>query len=155
MGQSDSTMSKHPFKNAAAKFDADTISELKKNWSNNVGHSLIEANFSQFCKMLPQLSSSECEPLFHVYDVNKNGTILWSEFVAVNALITKGTLDEKVELVFHAFDANSNGKISKKEFGKAVTYFSDKGGDGFIDKVLQRAILMVMAPFHWMNLEIG
>jgi len=137
MGAGQSAISKSPFKDAANKFDANTIRDLRADWTANVGHALSEATFAQFCKMLPDLKAEECQPLFYVYDVNKNGTILWSEFVAVKALITKGTLDEKVQLMFHAFDTNANGKISKKEFGLGVTHFSGKKNDDFVEKTFE------------------
>eukprot|EP00026_Physarum_polycephalum_P013469 Phypoly_transcript_13873.p1 GENE.Phypoly_transcript_13873~~Phypoly_transcript_13873.p1 ORF type:complete len:271 (+),score=50.99 Phypoly_transcript_13873:86-814(+) len=53
--------------------------------------------------------------LFHLLDINGDGTIDLSEFVCGLSMLCKGTLEEKLELSFKAYDLDGNGFISKDE----------------------------------------
>jgi len=125
-------------KDAANKLDKSTLLELKTQWHDAVGDQKKECNFKQFSKMLEgdSMTPDECRALFQVYDINKNGTISWNEFVGAVALVTKGSFEEKVSLVFNSFDANGDGKVTRDELAKAVRLFSDEGSD-FVNKVFK------------------
>jgi len=119
--------------------DKQTIMDLKLKWNDTVGDTKKSCNFKQFCKIIGEgkLTKDECKALFKVYDVNKDGSISWHEYVCAMSLVTRGSMDEKVALVFHSFDENGDGKVSKEELAKAVRLFSEDGAAFFVDKVFK------------------
>lgn len=126
------------FKEAQKRIDKATILEWRRKWTETVGDIKKDCNFKQFAQILGEGSSTreEVKALFQVYDVNKNGTISWHEFVCAMAVVQGGNVDEKVALVFHAFDENGDGRITEQELAKAVKQFSDAGQE-FVTKVFK------------------
>jgi len=53
--------------------------------------------------------------LFHLLDVNGDGSVDLSEFVCGLSMLCKGSVEEKLELSFKAYDLDGNGFISKDE----------------------------------------
>lgn len=53
--------------------------------------------------------------LFHLLDINCDGTVDLSEFVCGLSMLCKGSVEEKLELSFKAYDIDGNGFISKDE----------------------------------------
>jgi len=53
--------------------------------------------------------------LFHLLDVNHDGTVDLQEFISGLSLLCKGTVEEKLELSFKAYDLDGNGYIEKGE----------------------------------------
>jgi len=53
--------------------------------------------------------------LFHLLDINGDGTVDLSEFVCGLSMLCKGSVEEKLELSFKAYDLDGNGFISKDE----------------------------------------
>eukprot|EP00658_Telonema_sp_P-2_P059438 TRINITY_DN4834_c0_g1_i1.p1 TRINITY_DN4834_c0_g1~~TRINITY_DN4834_c0_g1_i1.p1 ORF type:complete len:387 (+),score=127.74 TRINITY_DN4834_c0_g1_i1:46-1206(+) len=52
---------------------------------------------------------------FHIFDVNESGTIDLKEFGVGVAMLTKGTLKEKIKLAFDIIDVNKSGTLDKEE----------------------------------------
>eukprot|EP01102_Stenamoeba_stenopodia_P004299 TRINITY_DN14621_c0_g1_i1.p1 TRINITY_DN14621_c0_g1~~TRINITY_DN14621_c0_g1_i1.p1 ORF type:complete len:570 (-),score=105.02 TRINITY_DN14621_c0_g1_i1:133-1842(-) len=53
-----------------------------------------------------------------VIDVDKNGSISWSEFVTAWALLSRGMPEEKARACFMALDENEDGELSREEISK-------------------------------------
>jgi len=55
------------------------------------------------------------DSFYHVFDNNESGTIDLREFVVGVAMLTKGSLEEKIRLAFDIIDVNKSGSLDKEE----------------------------------------
>eukprot|EP01118_Nematostelium_gracile_P017877 TRINITY_DN777_c0_g2_i2.p1 TRINITY_DN777_c0_g2~~TRINITY_DN777_c0_g2_i2.p1 ORF type:complete len:189 (-),score=47.33 TRINITY_DN777_c0_g2_i2:180-677(-) len=60
------------------------------------------------------------ELLFGSFDTNKDGSIDFKEFVIAISIMTKGTVDERLEFAFHMYDLDGNGFLEKDEVIKIM-----------------------------------
>jgi len=73
-----------------------------------------------FCDYLSLPKTAYTEDLFHLFDVDGDGTIDFNEFVTgLSAISKQASTAETIELAFEVFDENHDGRISPKEF-KAI-----------------------------------
>jgi len=73
-----------------------------------------------FCDYLSLPKTPYTEDLFHLFDVDGDGTIDFNEFVTgLSAISRQASTAETIELAFEVFDENHDGRISPKEF-KAI-----------------------------------
>ncbi|XP_005993675.1 guanylyl cyclase-activating protein 1-like [Latimeria chalumnae] len=56
------------------------------------------------------------QQVFNMFDLNKDGFIDFTEYIAAISLVLRGRLDQKLKWCFKLYDANENGRIDKKEF---------------------------------------
>jgi len=55
------------------------------------------------------------DSFYHVFDNNESGTVDLREFVVGVAMLTKGSLEEKIRLAFDIIDVNKSGSLDKEE----------------------------------------
>eukprot|EP00656_Telonema_subtile_P056173 TRINITY_DN8917_c0_g1_i2.p1 TRINITY_DN8917_c0_g1~~TRINITY_DN8917_c0_g1_i2.p1 ORF type:complete len:328 (+),score=101.74 TRINITY_DN8917_c0_g1_i2:161-1144(+) len=60
-------------------------------------------------------SSGLVNSFYHVFDGNESGTIDMREFVVGVAMLTKGSLEDKIKLAFDIIDVNKSGALDKEE----------------------------------------
>jgi len=71
-------------------------------------HGLAPVDWSQ---------SALVDAFFSTLDTNNGGTIDMKEFAIGIALLTKGTLDDKIRFAFQCIDINSSGSLDRVELG--------------------------------------
>ena len=74
--------------------------------------------------------------IFDMVDMNKNGVIDYSEFIAACLIGKKSTLKKGLLEAFSSYDTNNSGKIKKEDFIKALhidTSIKEKGFDKVIN----------------------
>lgn len=113
------------------------LKELKTDSRYDMDHATLEAAVMPYL-----LSSPSGEPLdragfrealswaevndgmadryFKVFDYRQNGTIDFQEFAAGLAMLSSGSIDQKLELIFRLYDLKENGVISRGEMTKAM-----------------------------------
>uniref|UniRef100_UPI00358F17FE guanylyl cyclase-activating protein 1 n=1 Tax=Myxine glutinosa TaxID=7769 RepID=UPI00358F17FE len=55
------------------------------------------------------------EQMFNTFDMNKDGSIDFMEYVAALSLVLKGTVEQKLRWYFKLYDVNGNGCIDRQE----------------------------------------
>ncbi|KZV69858.1 EF-hand [Peniophora sp. CONT] len=60
------------------------------------------------------------EYVFDVFDVNKNGTIDFKEFICALSITSRGSLDEKLRWAFQLYDIDKDGTITYQEMLQIV-----------------------------------
>ncbi|EPZ35459.1 EF-hand [Rozella allomycis CSF55] len=53
--------------------------------------------------------------VFRLLDVNRNGRIEYVEFIKALSTLSRGTLDEKIEMSFRLYDVDGDGYVSKDD----------------------------------------
>jgi len=71
-------------------------------------HGLAQVDWSQ---------SPLVDAFFSTLDANKGGTIDMREFTVGIAMLTKGTLDDKIRFAFNCIDINNSGSLDRSELG--------------------------------------
>ena len=60
------------------------------------------------------------EILFKAFDADGNGSIDYREFLATMAILSKGSIEQKLEFAFTMIDLNNDGKLSREEMQKVI-----------------------------------
>ncbi|XP_077991997.1 calsenilin-like isoform X2 [Glandiceps talaboti] len=69
--------------------------------------------YSQF---FPQGESSQyAHYVFNTFDTDSNGTISFEEFVLGLSILSRGTINEKLQWAFNLYDVNKDGCITREE----------------------------------------
>merc|ERR1712113_257640 len=58
--------------------------------------------------------------VFNVYDMDKNGSIEFNEFLHGLSVTSRGTLEQKLSWAFELYDLDNSGSISKCELNQIV-----------------------------------
>ena len=61
-----------------------------------------------------------CENVFRAFDTSNDGLLDFREFLCLMSIISRGTLDQRLELAFSIYDLNDNGSISGDEMLEIV-----------------------------------
>jgi len=71
-------------------------------------HGLAQVNWGE---------SALVDSFFSTFDLNNSGTVDMKEFTIGIALLTKGSLDDKIKLAFDCIDINKSGSLDRVELG--------------------------------------
>jgi len=69
-------------------------------------------------RVLPGATPEEIQKVFERFDLDGNGELSLTEFLAV--MMTAGTRRKAAELLFQRFDANGDGKVTYDEFARSA-----------------------------------
>src|SRR5689334_3491975 len=58
--------------------------------------------------------------VFSAMDRNNTGSIEFHEFLSILSVMTRGRIEDKLELAFHLYDIDGDGFIAKSEMYKIV-----------------------------------
>ena len=96
--------------------------EFKSFMNDHPDGTMKQADFDQMIKTTyPSIDASKLgKYVFRLYDTNHDGVIDFTEFMAINQIMSSGTSEEVLEKIFNVFDRNHDGRISKKEMGRMV-----------------------------------
>ncbi|XP_067938527.1 calsenilin-like [Watersipora subatra] len=75
--------------------------------------------YSQF---FPQGDSTAyAHYVFNAFDKDKNGSLSFEEFVMALSMLSRGSVEDKLQWIFSLYDINGDGVVSKGEFLQVVT----------------------------------
>ena len=84
----------------------------------------------------------ELQEMIDEVDVDGNGTIEFSEFLAIAARKIKDSdMEEEIRKVFRVFDKNDNGFISFNELRRVLTNLGEKLSDEEVVEMIEEADL--------------
>ncbi|KAJ8373894.1 hypothetical protein SKAU_G00044740 [Synaphobranchus kaupii] len=104
--------------------------------------------FKQFFGLrgLDPEASAYIEQMFRTFDMNKDGTIDFMEYVAALSLVMKGKLEQKLRWYFKLYDVDGNGCIDRHELLSIIkairaingTESQDVSAEDFTNRVFDR-----------------
>lgn len=99
------------------------------------GGELDEQGFIKIYKQFfPQGDPSRFATLvFRVFDVNKDGSIEFNEFIRALSVTSRGNMDEKLEWAFRLYDVNNDGFITREEMYNIVAAIYEMVGENIDD----------------------
>merc|ERR1712241_1517012 len=104
-------------------YDEDTINEWYKGFKQDCpnGH-LDSVSFMKiYSKCFPSGNAGEfCDHVFRTFDVDKNGTIDFTEFLLAIDVTSAGSPEEKLNWAFSMYDVDGNGWIDLDEMTRIV-----------------------------------
>lgn len=110
------------FKDAAIKFDAAELQELKLKFQTLAERSKgPTVDKGTFLKIFP-LRGILGERLFTLFDVDRSGVLDYEEFICGLALFCRGTQEEKLRVMFDMYDLAGDGAIHKKELSILLSH---------------------------------
>uniref|UniRef100_A0A7N2KTE5 EF-hand domain-containing protein n=2 Tax=Quercus lobata TaxID=97700 RepID=A0A7N2KTE5_QUELO len=83
-----------------------------------------------------KLTETEIKQLMDAADVDKNGTVDYSEFITVTMNRNKLDNEEHLFMAFKYFDQHDSGFITREELRKAMTQYG-MGDEATIDEVIE------------------
>ncbi|XP_013392493.1 Kv channel-interacting protein 1 isoform X4 [Lingula anatina] len=91
-----------------------------------------------YAQFFPQGESSQyAHYVFSTFDRDNNGSISFEEFVVGLSVLSRGSLQEKLQWAFSLYDINNDGVISKDEMTSIITAIYDLMGrcsEPFVDE---------------------
>ena len=82
-------------------------------------------------------------------DINGNGTVDYSEFLAANLKLNELLTNDKLQAAFNLFDIDQNGKITVEEIksllgggGNTDNYVLSTGGQGDVHNDVWRSLMV-------------
>ncbi|KAI8621400.1 putative neuronal calcium sensor NCS-1 [Chytriomyces sp. MP71] len=66
-------------------------------------------------------SSAYSDHVFDLFDVDKNGTIDFNEFMTAISVTSKGTSEEKLQWAFKLYDLDGDGYVTQAELQRVVS----------------------------------
>jgi serine/threonine-protein phosphatase 2B regulatory subunit len=123
-------------------FDRDEVEALSSKFADIAARDARHGttiNLDEFTEALSAVSIDETDGeilrrLFTLFDADGSGTINFQQYVSGLALLTRGSLKEKIEFSFKLFDLENTGEITKPELQKMLTamnsttsFFGDDG----------------------------
>eukprot|EP00943_MAST-04B_sp_MAST-4B-sp1_P001807 g1807.t1 len=110
------------FKDAAIKFDAAELQELKIKFQTLAERSKgPTVDKATFLKIFP-LRGILGERLFTLFDVDRSGVLDYEEFICGLALFCRGSQEEKLRVMFDMYDLAGDGAIHKKELSILLSH---------------------------------
>ena len=91
----------------------------------------------------------EVEQILQRVDINGNGTVDYSEFLAANLKLNELLTNDKLQAAFNLFDIDQNGKITVEEIksllgggGNTDNYVLSTGGQGDVHNDVWRSLMV-------------
>ncbi|CAF3733886.1 unnamed protein product [Rotaria sp. Silwood1] len=69
-----------------------------------------------------------CKLTFDAFDINKDGTVSFDEFLIAYSAARNGNLDDRLDLVFRVYDISDDGFIDEEELTKLIVALYDLVG---------------------------
>ncbi|KAG2372711.1 hypothetical protein C9374_013612 [Naegleria lovaniensis] len=113
---------------SVTSFDKEELKQLSEEFSaidksGNIG-------LNEFVNCLGRLNDSDNQSdadlvlgkiLFRAFDKDNSGTIDYREFLATMAILSRGSVEQKIEFAFSMIDLDHDGKLSREELQKVIT----------------------------------
>jgi len=129
-------------KNIKVRLESEVLDYLEKN--TQADGETLRIQFANFIDKHPSGNINrkdfsdiikECYPakdyskieqkLFNMYDVDRNGTINFKEFMMALYIMSEGTPEQNLRQIFRVFDESNDGKIDVKEMKKFIKNIED------------------------------
>jgi Ca2+-binding EF-hand superfamily protein len=77
----------------------------------------------QFVGKFPPQQEELAHMIFHAMDVDRSGRIDFREFVMAVAVLSKGTMEQKISFTFALYDRDGKGYVSLEDMNRVVVVF--------------------------------
>jgi len=124
---------------AISRLNPKTLDDIKADWLKVTGGTTTEGskiNFEQFKQLMSSMPNQALATLWSMYDLNKDNSLSWPEYICVVVRLMSGSTYEKLSLVFNCMDTDGSGYLSKSEFKEATQKFATTivDVDAFVNK---------------------
>uniref|UniRef100_A0A8C6TGG1 Potassium voltage-gated channel interacting protein 3 n=1 Tax=Neogobius melanostomus TaxID=47308 RepID=A0A8C6TGG1_9GOBI len=116
---------------AQTKFTRKELQSLYRGFKNECPSGLVdEETFkSIYSQFFPQGDATTyAHFLFNAFDINRNGSIRFEDFVIGLSVLLRGSVTEKLNWAFNLYDINKDGYITKEEMLAIMTSIYDMMG---------------------------
>ncbi|CAO1416361.1 unnamed protein product [Diamesa hyperborea] len=109
----------------ATKFSEDEIKRMYRGFKAQCPTGYIrEETFKEIYSQFFPLGASTSQYAHYVFmaiDRDANGSVSFEEFVLNLSILSRGTMDDKLEWTFQLYDVNNDGFITKEEMTEVIT----------------------------------
>ena len=124
----------------------DLFKSFDKNCDGQISYEEFENGFFEFKNKCNTniFNDKDIKHIFNMVDVNKNGMIDYSEFIAATLVGREEIVQKRLLDAFNTFDTEQTGKIKREDFIKALhidNSLKEKGFEKMIDDLTKDGLI--------------
>jgi len=125
---------------------SDLFKSFDKNFDGQISYEEFENGFFEFKNKTNTniFNDKDIKHIFNMVDVNKNGMIDYSEFIAATLVGREEIVQKRLLDAFNTFDSEQTGKIKREDFIKALhidNSLKEKGFEKMIDDLTKDGLI--------------